>query len=110
MIRALWRLPLAVLVFVATVPSIRSEPAQRSSVPVFAAARNTAHFEPNVPVLPLLRRGADPGGSLRLIAVAVAAKLETSATPELGVAIALRSTHATRASFRGLGRAPPATL
>jgi hypothetical protein len=110
--KVFWRLSLCALALSAMLPSLRAEaPARKSPVAAFEAARDTtASFEPTVPVLPLLGRGAESGGVVRFVALAVASEQAPEVAPEAGVAIALQQLNAARAALRGLGRAPPAAL
>ena len=110
MIHAFWRLPLLALTIAAALPSFRETPVAKGDAAEFVASQETARVETQIPVLPLLGRGADSGGPLRVVALSVTEESQLPATPGAGAPAALHPCFDAPAASSGLGRAPPAAL
>jgi len=108
--QAFWRLPLLALTIAAALPSFREAPAGKGDAAAFVAAQDTARVETQIPVLPLLGRGAESGGALRAVVLSASEETQLAATPGAGAPAALHPSFDAPAASRGLGRAPPAAL
>lgn len=108
--QALWRLPLLVLTLAAALPSFRTGPASHEVAAAFVAAQDTPRIETQIPVLPLLGRGAESGGAVRLLALLAADSTQLISAPGRAASLPVHPSIAAPAASGVRGRAPPATL
>lgn len=106
--QALWRLPLLVLTLAATLPHLDRSPAAHHAAAAFVAAQDSARLGTQIPVLPLLGKGADTGGALRSFQWLAVEPAWSS--PEGAFTVSRRASVRLSASWlqAGRGRAPPA--
>ncbi len=108
--QVLWRLPLLALTLAAALPTFRTEPASHEVAAAFVAVQDTARVESQFPVLPLLGRGAESGGAVRVVALLLADETRHLQAPGFGAVPEVRFALAAPAASPGRGRAPPAAL
>ena len=108
--QALWRLPLLILTLAAALPSFRTGASSHEVAAAFVAAQDSARIETQIPVLPLLGRGAESGGAIRLVALLAADETQVISAPGRAAALSVHPSIAATAASGVRGRAPPATL
>lgn len=109
MMQALWRLPLLVLTLAAALPHLDPSPAAHEAAAAFVAAQDTTRLGAQIPVLPLVGKGADTGGALRAVQWLVAEPSWTPQRREVAPGDRAPSVVTAPCLQAGRGRAPPAT-
>lgn len=109
MMQVFWRLPLLVLTLAAALPHLDRSPAAHQAAAAFVAAQDSARLGTQIPVLPLLGKGADAGGALRTLQGLAVEPSWDSPPRAVAAAADAPAVAASPCLQAGRSRAPPAT-